>query len=147
MEEVSESIWNFDGAQFYILFTLKDEVRDALDLWDLEKAYWKVRLLRMELDAKLKRKEKHKLLAKLDEEQVKRGVKSAKTEKEEVDELMSNVDKAHVEFVKLTNPSETQRSTFFNILESFYMELCYIMKKKGMYYREGEDNRLAVLRR
>jgi hypothetical protein len=141
------SVWNLDAAQFWTVYQLKKDFVMALREWDLENAYWSVRLLRMELDAKLKRKETHKLLAQLDEEQAKEGKKSMLTEKQEVDKGMEFVDREHLTYSKLNNPSNEEIARFFAVLETFYMDLCHRMKKHGMYYREGDDSRLAVLRR
>lgn len=148
MEEQTETVWNADGAEFYILFEIKKKFVNALEIWDLKDSYWKIRMLRMELDASLKRGEQIKYLKDIEEKEIKEGKKKRhKTEKEEIDRKMEFVDEAWVEYSNLPNPSEEARSTFYQILEAFYMHLCYIMKKHRMYFREGEDARLAVLRR
>lgn len=148
VDEGTESIWNFDGAQFYTIFQIKSQFVNAMLKWDLEGAYWAIRTLRMEFDAKLKRKETHKMLAALDEEKIKAGKKSAKTEKQEVDEEMIKVDIERKIYIESGGAdSEEAKVKFYAVLEDFYMDLCYRMKKHRMYFREGEDMRLAVLRR
>jgi hypothetical protein len=147
MEE-SETVWNADGAEFYILFEIKKKFVNALEVWDLKDAYWKIRLFRMELDAALGRGERNKYLQNIEEEQVKEGKKAKKeTEKVEIDNKQKLVDEYWVEFSSKFNPTEEDKSTFYQVLESFYMHLCLIMKKHRMYFREGDDNRLAVLKR
>jgi len=147
MEE-SETVWNADGAEFYILFEIKKKFVNALEIWDLKDAYWKIRLFRMELDAALGRGEKNKYLQNIEEEQVKEGKKSKKdTEKVEIDNKQKIVDEYWEDYSSKINPSEEDKSTFYQILEAFYMHLCLIMKKHRMYFREGDDNRLAVLKR
>lgn len=147
MEEGTASAWNFDQAQFYSIKQIKDRFVECILEWNLEGAYWAVRTLRMEIDAKLKRKETNKLLAKLEEEKATRKNTRVVTEKEQIDSMMDEVDEARSEFLKNYNPSNTDKSKFYLILESFYMHLCHTMKKHKMFYREGEDNRLAILRR
>lgn len=156
--ESEQSVWNFDGAELYLLFQIKAKIVFALEEWDLENAYRKLRLLRMEIDAKLKRgdKKQDKFIQQFQEEGItddKLSEKSKetkkKTEKQEVDERMKKLDELFskhssegLEFLNNENKSE-----LYSELESFYMFLCYLMKKHGLYYREGEDMRLAVLRR
>lgn len=148
MEEQTETVWNADGAEFYILFEIKKKFVNALEIWDLKDAYWKIRMLRMELDAALKRGEQIKYLKEIEEKEIKEGKKKKKkTEKKVIDEMMSEVDEAWVEYANSISPDEELRSKFYQILEAFYMHLCFIMKKHRMYFREGEDARLAVLRR
>lgn len=139
-ENSPNTLWNIDGAQFYSIFQIKTRFVEYMLGWDLENAYWAVRTLRMEIDAKLKRGETSSLLKEIEENKKKRGKKN---EKEEMDDMMKVVDESRKEYIG-KKIDETQ---FFLILESFYMQICYIMKKNGMYYREGEDSRLAVLRR
>lgn len=147
MNDGTESAWNFDGAQFYSLFKIKSRFVDALLEWDLEGAYWAVRTMRMEIDAKLKRKETNKLLIRLEEEKAKRKGTESKTEKEEVDEKMGELDEQRRKFLINANPKDNDRVEFYIKLENFYMYLCFIMKKHKMYYREGDDARLAITKR
>ena len=68
-------------------------------------------------------------------------------EKEEVDSELKNVEEARKVFHSQGQEDEDAKVTFYDVLEKFYMYLCYIMKKHGLYFREGEDMRLAVLKR
>jgi len=141
-DEQQTSIWNFDGAELFLLFQIKSQIVYAMDDWDLEEAYRKIRLLRMELDAKLVRTHK-KIIEELGSEKQKK----ARTEKAIVDEMMQRVDNEYAVFININNPTDEQKANFYKEVESFYMYLCYLMKSHGLYFREGEDTRFAVLRR
>ena len=148
-EESQQSIWNFDGEELFLICKLKHSIVEYLEIWDLDNAYRKIRLLRMEIDAKLKRAGK-RIVEEHEEEiesQKKKQNKEKKgTEKERVDKLMNEVDESFSEYNEDKNNEELTKK-MYSKLESFYMELCYIMKQHGLYFREGEDMSLAVLRR
>lgn len=146
-EESQQSIWNFDGAELYMIFQIKSAVVQALEKWDIPDAYKKVRLMRMEIDSKLSRGNK-KILEEFQEsmeDKSKSGKKA--TEKEEIDGLLKELDGAYSIYAKDNYHDEDEKSAIYQSIESFYMHLCYIMKKHGLYFREGEDMRLAVLKR
>ena len=152
-EETQQSVWNFDGAELYLIFQIKSSIVSLLDSWDIKGAYKKVRLLRMELDSKFTR-EKRKILEELDgdlEQQNKGDKKKPKekkqTEKQEADELIGDLDEIYTNYLKLGNPTDEEKSVMYQSIEYVYMHLCYLMKKHGLYFREGEDMRLAILRR
>jgi len=142
-EQAQQSVWNFDGAELFMLFNIKAKIVVALEDWDLHEAYKKIRLLRMELDAKLKRQSK-KIIEEFEKEL---GKKPSKTEKAQVDEMIKGLDKSYTIYVGISDPNDKEKSNFYQELESVYMHLCHLMKKHGLYFREGEDSRLAVLRR
>lgn len=143
MEETQQSVWNFDGAELYVIFIIKNKTREDLDSWRLEEAYWGIRSLRRELDAKLKRKQK-KIIEDFEDE--KSDGKKRETEKETVDNLIKGLDNSKKLFNESANDDE-EKTRFYTKLEDVYMVLCHIMKVHGLYFREGEDSRLAVLRR
>lgn len=147
MEDGTSSVWNIDAAEFFLIFQLKEKFVEQLHEWKLDDGYWTLRLLRMELDAKFKRPESRKIIQEIEEEKAKRKGDKVISEKEEVDQLMTEVDKKRAIFISLNNPNNQQKSEFYSILEGFYLHLCYLMKRHQMYFREGEDNRLAILRR
>lgn len=149
-ETAQQSIWNFDGAELFFIFGVKSGVANALKYGDLEEAYRNIRLLRMELDAKLQRTKK-KIIEEFEEEieaqkKIKRKGKTL-TEKEEVDNMMVLIDNYYTNNYNDNKDNETIRESFYKLIEEFYMHLSYLMKKHGLYFREGEDMRLAVLRR
>lgn len=148
-EETQQSIWNFDGAELYLIFQIKESIVHHLKTWNLKEAYSNVRLLRMELDAKLKRDNK-KITEEFDKEQQiqKKGkYEKKKTEKETIDELIKKLDAKYTAYLENNIPSNEEKSLMYQEIEFVYMELSYLMKKHGLYYREGEDMSLAVLRR
>ena len=149
IDDTQQSIWNFDGAEMYAIFEIKKEFMNCLLNWDLEGSFWKVRILRMELDAKLKRGFK-KAFEEIEEEKAKtkgRKREKKKTEKEEVDEMLQDLEEVRKKYLSIEEPEEEDTSNYYKKLENFYMHLCHIMKTHGMYFREGEDMTLAVLRR
>lgn len=142
-EGIQQSVWNFDGAELFLIFQIKSSIVIALENWDLQTAYRKIRLLRGELDAKLVRGQK-KIIKEFEE---KIGKEKVQTEKKQVDDMMKELDNSYSIFIKTSNQEEDDKSEFYKEIEKFYMHLCYLMKKHGLYFREGEDSRLAVLRR
>lgn len=149
--ETQQSLWNFDGAELFLIFEIKQKVVIALEDWNVDEAYRKVRLLRMELDAKLKRGNKKIIQDFEDEIEEEKGNKKEKTkkkntEKKEVDDMMISLDNCFSEYNQ-DRDDEDKKIKLYKEIESFYMNLCYIMKVHGLYFREGEDMRLAVLRR
>lgn len=143
MEDTQQSIWNFDGAELYVIFTIKKKINDDLTLWNLEDAYWGLRNLRRELDAKLKRKQKQ-IIEQFEEEHKKE--KDSQTEKQKVDGWITKLDKAKEEYNNSARDNE-DKTKFYLELEEIYMNLCHLMKVHGLYFREGEDSRMAILKR
>ena len=149
-DDTQQALWNFDGAELFLIFKLKESTVYAMENWDLDEAYKKMRLLRMELDAKLARgniKIIREFEDEIEEAKKNKRKEPKKTEKKVVDEMLIVLDNAYTELRNNVNPDATDKSKFYQELEKFYMHLCYIMKKHGLYFREGEDMRLAVLRR
>ena len=141
-EENQQAVWNFDGAEAQVLYSLKERFIWEMREWDLESAYWTVRAIRMEIDAKLNRGKK-KMIEEFEKDL---GKEIKETEKDFVDRIMKEVDNERDIFLNSQKNDEV-KGRFYFILEKFYMEICYIMKKHGLYFREGEDNTLAILRR
>jgi len=143
--ETQQSVWNFDGAELYVIFEIKVKFVEALENWDLEPAYWRLRDLRRELDAKLKREKKtfEGITLKEDKEDRKKKVV---TEKEDVDSRLNDLDKLRETFNKGTK-NEKEKADYYLNLEEFYMHLCFLMKKHGLYFREGEGMNMIVTRR
>lgn len=146
--ETQQAKWNFDGAESLALFNLKVQFISHMQNWELEKAYWITRILRMEVDAKLSRG-KNKSIQKLQEEidtinEIEK--KEVKNEKKELDEKTTQLEKDRNVYIE-NRTDENYKSIFFIQLEEYYMHVCYLMKKHGLFFREGEDNTLAVLKR
>ncbi|MBA7699245.1 hypothetical protein ES703_107936 [subsurface metagenome] len=144
-DQQQQALWNFDGAELFLIFQIKSQIVTALEEWDLGEAYRKIRLLRGELDAKLIRS--HKKIIEEFEKKSKKGEGKRKTEKAILDDKMKNLDNDYSIFIKINNPTNEKNADFYKKLEVLYMHLCYLMKKHGLYFREGEDPRFAVLRR
>lgn len=141
MVENNQALWNFDGAQLEVLFNYKINFIENLDNWELEKAYWALRGLRREFDAALSRGTS-KLRRELQEGEEK---KKKQTEKQHIDDLMSTLDEIRNKYPQ--NPSKDKKTEFFSAMEGLYMIICRYMKAHGIYFREGGDSRLAVMRR
>ena len=127
-EEAQASVWNFDGAELYLIFELKATVHEHLTNWNLEDCYWALRKLRMELDAKL------------------RDGEGKNTEKKTVDIYIDDLENERTIFNSKEITNETA-GKFYLVLETFYMYLCKLMKTHKLYFREGDDPSLAILRR
>lgn len=149
-ENTQKSVWNFDGAELYVIFQIKSSYIEFLQNWELENAYWSARDLRRELDAKLSRKKERFEGIGLENEsnnKNKKGKEKSKSEKQLVDEELKKLGESREEFSKKNNPSDKEKGEYYQKLEEFYMFLCHLMKKHGLYFREGEDSTMAVLRR
>ena len=73
--------------------------------------------------------------------------KEVMTEKQLMDKRMKEIDNHFNNYISKSNITDKDKGEFYLILEDFYMELCYKMKQHGIYFREGEDNTFAVLKR
>lgn len=143
-EEDTKSEWNFDGAELEAIFLLKSNFIIQMSGWDLEKAFWTARTLRMELDAKLSRGKKKMRMQVEEMEGEKKEKEKAETEKELVDRLLNELEDHRNTYNGGDTNSDKVRTTFFSALEGFYLEICYLMKKHGLYFREKEYGGLAV---
>jgi hypothetical protein len=145
--ETTQSEWNFDGAENELIFALKLNIATKLRSWNLEGAFWDLRSLKIEIDSKLGRAKKKLKEYLTDEENAKPENQEAKSEKQECDELLVELEEIRAVYVTFPKPSEAQRVFFLKELENFYMHLCRLMKIHGMYFRDGGDSKPAVLRR
>lgn len=143
MEEGQQTIWNIDGAELALIFEIKVEAGSHLKNWNLEGAYWSLRDFRREIDAKLNREKKEnvKIYGKDDE------VKDEQlTEKEVVNIMLQDCENERNKFLK-SDQDMDDLSSFYLILEQFYLHLSFLMKKHGLYLREGDDPSEAFRRR
>lgn len=145
-QENQKALWNLDNVELTIIFQIKIQFITALQNWNLEEAYLKIRDLRRELDAKFGRARERFEGIILDENKDDKKKKSI-IEKEEVDRKLKELEKVRSEYSKKQQRTEEDKGNYYLALEELYMYLCYLMKKHGLYFREGEDNRMAVLRR
>lgn len=148
-DQAPKAIWNLDNVELYIIFQIKMKFITALEQWNLEDAYWSLRDLRRELDAKIGRsKEKFDgITLEEDKEAKEEKKKTSTTEKIEVDKKIKDLEIVRLNYSKLKIQTLEERGKYYLALEELYMYLCFLMKKHGLYFREGEDSRMAVLRR
>ena len=141
--ESLQSLWNFYGAEYQLVFEIKVQVVQHLSSWNLEDAFWSLRRLKGEIDAKLDRGRKTKVF----DDQGNETIKETKvTEKQEMDNLLDNLTSARNIYLQ-SNRNDNDKTEFYFALENFYLHVCFIMKKHGVYFREGDDMTFAVLRR
>jgi len=116
-----KTIWNMDEAVLKSIHCLKVKFIFLMERGEYEEAYWTLRHIRMEIDSKLK-----------DEEQ--------KNAEEKIKEL----EQSRRDFI---NNKNTETGKFCISLEVYYILLNRYMKKHGLYFRENDDPRYAVLQR
>ena len=129
--EALQSVWNFDGAELALVFEIKQEVIERLRAWDLEGAYWKLREFRAELDAKQYKKIK-------DDAEV--------PELKDTKRLVNELEEQRQIYISTPTTNESI-SKFYVYLETFYMYLCRLMKRHGLFFREGDDPSKAIFQR
>lgn len=139
-DNTSQADWNADAIELSVVFGIKLEVAKYLDKWELENCYWSNRSFRRELDAIFTRKKK-----KLQEDFDKEHGNEAKLEKEEIDELMNTLTKERC--IWDIDKSDENKLKFYTANENFYMKLCHVMKRHGLYFRESNDAGFAMGRR
>lgn len=144
MDESIQSVWNFDGAELGLIFQIKAEAGAYLNGWALEQAYWSLRNLRREIDAKLKTTQGKEEYSVESEEGKKKKIKLS--EKEIVDHMLGELVKERTTFLTSEQKDE-DFSRFYLALEEFYLLICRLMKEHGLYFREGDDPSDAFRRR
>lgn len=120
-EPTLKAIWNMDEAILKTIHYLKTEFILKIHKWQLEEAYWTLRDIRMEIDSKLKGEEQKNAERKL-----------------------RSLEKKRVEYLK--NKKE-KSGEFYIACEQYYLLLNRNMKIHGLYFRESDDPRYAVLQR
>jgi hypothetical protein len=140
-DNTSKAEWNADAIELSVVFSIKLEVSQNLDKWNLEQAYWRLRAFRRELDAILTRRKK-----KIVEEFEKEHNREIALEKNLIDGGIQTVTNERALWKEDTSDEE-KKIKFYNCLEEFYMTLCHIMKQHGLYFREGNDFGFAAGRR
>lgn len=114
-EDILKSVWNFDDAEYKLIFLFKSEVASCLMLWDLMGAYWSLRRLRSEIDAKVSDKERM-----------------------DINKDVDNLDKEKNTYEENINDKKKQ-ANFYISLDNFYRNLCQVLKHHGSFFREQED--------
>lgn len=146
MAEDQQALWNVDGAQLFVIFQIKTEASIYLTNWNLEQAYWKLRDLRREVDAKLNRTKPEDCNIKIIKDGKPKIEKKKMTQKQKVDFLLDELTTERQVFMGSARENEDY-SRFYLVLEEFYMLLSELMKEHGLWLREGEDPSQAFRRR
>lgn len=139
MDESQQSVWNLDGAQLNLIFQIKYEASVYLTSWQLDQAYWRLRDLRREIDAKLNRTKREKQSIKNPENKIE---EREMTQKEMVDYLLEELTRERDAYLE-----NEDKSRFYLVLEEFYLLLSELMKEHGLWLREGDDPSQAFRRR
>jgi len=114
-KEMSEkAVWNIDDEILKIIKDLKVIFLMHMKDWRLEDAYWKLDLICMECDAKLKL-----------------------PEQKEIEEDLKSLEKYRQDFAK--NGKE-RAGEFYVRLRDLYKKLNRMMKEHGVWFREMEDD-------
>ena len=110
-----KAVWNMDEAVCRTIHSLKNAFILSMKDWNLENAYWTVRQIRMEAEAKFTDPEQKLCNKKLKE-----------------------LEKSRKECLK----DKEKRGELYLSLESYYVVLNRLMKKHALYFREQDDSGL-----
>ena len=113
--ETLKAEWNMDDSVLKSVLMLKYQFIEAMKGWNLDGAYWIVRQIRMEVEAKFKEKEQEQLANDI----------------LELEELRTNYFK-----------DKSLKGKYYRGLENFNIILNRLMKKHGLYFREHDDSGL-----
>lgn len=114
------SIFNFDLQELMIIAELKRLYVHHMQNWDLEGAYWNLRAMWIEFDAKPKDDERETLYNKM--------------------KTLENTRNQYLNGTKETGE-------YYHDLENMYRDICRTMKKHRLYFREGDDPTKSALKR
>ena len=119
-----KSLWNIDEARLKTIDFFLNKAEVEFQNWSLENLYWTLRSIKRMIYAKLKKEERAEIdakLAKLEEFRRKNNI--------------------------IKNSTENTKGKFYRMCEDFYESLTILMKEHGIFFREGDDPRFAVLKR
>lgn len=120
---VGNVIWNFDEEQLKLIFEIKKYFVIAFNNWDLETAYWKLRLFLKESEPMFDKGE------------------DGKGEQYDLrDKFEEDVTNKRKKYIELKNPNDKNKAEFYLALEEFYVYLCNMIKEKGVYYRQRRED-------
>lgn len=88
--------------------------------WDIKNLYWTLRALRRQIDSKLK-----------------------KNEKDDIEKKLKELEKYRKKYLE----AKELKGEYWFKCEEFYIELMRLMKAHGLFFRESDDPRYAVLQR
>ena len=113
--ETLKAEWNMDDSVLKSVLMLKYQFIEAMKSWNLDGAYWIIRQIRMEVEAKFKLKEQ-----------------------EQVEEDILELEQLRNAWFK----DKKLKGKFYRGLENFMIILNRLMKKHGLYFREHDDSGL-----
>jgi len=114
--ETLKAEWNMDDAILKHILLLKHNFVEALHTWDLNSAYFTLREIWMEVEAKFRIKEQVRL------------------------ELMiKNLEVVRNEYFK---DQRKKKGNFYHSLQGAMIKINRLMKKHGLYFREHDDSGL-----
>ena len=111
-----KSEWNCDDAILKQILLAKYQFQKYLSSWDLNNAYFTLREIWSEIDAKFKA-----------------------VEQEFCEETMNELEIKRNEWIKNQNK---MKGEFYHALQKVYMLMNRLMKKHGLYFREHDDSGL-----
>ena len=114
-DDTLKAEWNMDDSILKSVLMLKYQFIEAMKRWNLDGAYWIIRQIRMEVEAKFKEKEQIQL-----------------------DEDILELEGLRNQFFK----DKKLKGKFYRGLENFMIILNRLMKKHGLYFREHDDSGL-----
>jgi len=112
--ETKKAEWNMDDEILKIIKELKSLFIIYMNEWDLKNAYFILRQLRMEIDAKLK-----------------------PDEQKEAESKMGELENKRREYLK--NQKE-KKGEFYRSCEKYYIFLNRLMKDHGLFFREKMED-------
>ncbi len=113
VDETEGVVWNFDEAEGRLIFSIKCEFMEHMNIWSLEKAYWTLLNLISESETIFD--------------------DTTKTE------FKNKFNKISIERKKIgdfSTANEDDKSNFFHLLNSFYRELCAELVSNDLYFRK-----------
>jgi len=113
-KETEKAVWNMDDSVLKTLWFLKNTFIMQKQEFKLESAYWTLRNIWMEVEAKFSKKEREKV-------------------KEKVD----NLETVRKEYLK---NNHNNSGTFYIELENVYISLNRLMASNGLYFRESDED-------
>jgi len=114
VSDTKKAEWNMDDEILKIIKQLKSFFIIYMNEWELKNAYFILRQLRMEIDAKLKPEEQ-----------------------KEAEKKMGKLERKRKEYLK--NQKE-KKGDFYGSCEEYYIFLNRLMKEHGLFFREKMED-------
>lgn len=124
------AIWNMDEQKLKRIDELLTLTEAQFLTWDLDNLYWTLRGIRRQINSKLK-----KGSGKIDDNQ------------NQVYQIDKKLKELEVSRKLYLGNKEKYKGNFFIKCEEFFMMMERLMKEHKLFFREGDDPRMAVLKR